>query len=108
MDTRLCDAIEPLADGADLLVIESTFLDTDSALAEEYGHLTALQAGRVAADAGVRRLVLTHFSERYGAEDEPRFAEEAAASYAGDIVTARDLLRVPVPSRRRYAGAARP
>ncbi|MGI5226441.1 ribonuclease Z [Actinoallomurus sp. CA-142502] len=108
MDTRLCDAIKPLADRADLLVIESTFLDADAGLAEDYGHLTARQAGRIAADAGVRRLVLTHFSERYGAEDEPRFAEEAAAAYAGDIVTARDLVRVPVPSRHRPGSAARP
>jgi ribonuclease Z len=101
MDTRLCDAIAPLADGADLLVIESTFLDADARLADEYGHLTAAQAGRIAAEAGVRRLVLTHFSERYGAEDEPRFTEEAASAFAGEIVAARDLARIPVPPRHR-------
>jgi ribonuclease Z len=107
MDTRLCDAVMALADGVDLLVIESTFLDADAALADEYGHLTAAQAGRVAAAAGVRRLVLTHFSERYVTEDEPRFREEAAAAYGGEIVIARDLLRVPVPSRRRAGGPGR-
>jgi ribonuclease Z len=105
MDTRLCDAIAPLADGVDLLVIESTFLDTDARLAEEYGHLTAAQAGRIAAGAGVRRLVLTHFSERYTAEDEGRFTEEAARAYDGDIVLAKDLDRVPMPSRRRQSVA---
>jgi ribonuclease Z len=99
MDTRLCDAIAPLAAEVDLLVIESTFLNADAELAAEYGHLTAGQAGRVAADCGVRRLVLTHFSERYGAEE--RFAEEAAAAFGGDIVQADDLLRVSVPSRHR-------
>jgi ribonuclease Z len=104
MDTRLCDAIAPLADGADLLVIESTFLDAEARLAKEYGHLTARQAGRIAADAGVRRLVLTHLSERYGEEDEPRFTEEAAAAYDGDIVLAADLARVPVPTRHRPIG----
>ncbi|MFB9831627.1 ribonuclease Z [Actinoallomurus acaciae] len=108
MDTRLCEAINPLADGVDLFVVESTFLDADAKLAEEYGHLTARQAGRIAADAGVRRLVLTHFSERYGTDDERRFTEEAAAAYGGDIVTARDLIRVPVPSRRRPGSAPRP
>ncbi|MDN3356879.1 ribonuclease Z [Actinomadura sp. DC4] len=101
MDTRLCDAIAPLAEGVELLVIESTFLEADARLAEEYGHLTAAQAGRIAAEAGVRRLVLTHFSERYPAEDERRFTDEAARAYDGDIVLAHDLDRVPLPSRRR-------
>jgi ribonuclease Z len=101
MDTRECDAIGELADGVDLLVIEATFLDEHASLAADYGHLTAAQAGRIAAACGVRRLVLTHFSERYRPEDRPRFAEEAAAAYAGDIVIADDLCRVPVPRRRR-------
>jgi ribonuclease Z len=105
MDTRLCDAIGPLADGVDLLVIESTFLDADARLAEEYGHLTAAQAGRIAAEAGVRRLVLTHFSERYATEDERRFTEEAARAYDGEIVLAQDLDRVPMPARRRHVNA---
>jgi ribonuclease Z len=57
MDTRLCDGVYALADGVDLLVIESTFLDVDADLAERYGHLTAAQAARVAAESGVRTLV---------------------------------------------------
>ncbi len=59
MDTRLCDAVYALADGADMLVIEATFLDEDTQLATDYGHLTARQAATVAAECGVRRLVLT-------------------------------------------------
>ncbi|MGC9670378.1 ribonuclease Z [Planosporangium sp. 12N6] len=98
MDTRLCDAVYALAEGADLLVIESTFLHTEAALAAEYGHLTARQAGRVAAESGVRRLVLTHFSQRY--TEPERFAAEAAGEFSGDIVVASDLDRIPVPPRR--------
>ncbi|MBO3751331.1 ribonuclease Z [Streptosporangiaceae bacterium NEAU-GS5] len=101
MDTRLCDNVFTLADGVDLLIIESTFLNTEAALAKEYGHLTALQAGQVAAEAGVRRLVLAHFSERYSYDDEPRFLDEVSQSYAGDVVIARDLNRIPVPRRDR-------
>ena len=98
MDTRLCDAVYALADGADLLVIESTFTDADADLAEAYGHLTAAQAARVAAGCGVRTLVLTHFSQRY--DDPMVFAAEAARHFDGTIVVAEDLLRVPVPPRR--------
>ncbi|MFC0555431.1 ribonuclease Z [Planotetraspora thailandica] len=99
MDTRLCDGVFALAEGVDLLVIESTFLSDEAALAQEYGHLTAAQAGQVARDCGVRRLVLTHFSERYSFADEPRFVEEAAKAFDSEIVAARDLIRVPVPRR---------
>ncbi|MFE2345997.1 ribonuclease Z [Kitasatospora cineracea] len=98
MDTRLCDGVGELAEGADLLVIESTFLDQDAALAEEHGHLTAAQAARVAAAAGVRRLVLTHFSQRY--PDLSGHLAEAARHFDGEIVVAEDLARIPVPPRR--------
>ena len=98
MDTRLCDSVYALAEHADLLVIESTFLDRDANLASEYGHLTAAQAGRVAAECSVRTLVLTHFSQRY--TDPAPFHAEAAEHFPGTIVVAADLTRVPVPSRR--------
>jgi ribonuclease Z len=99
MDTRLCDGVHALADGVDMLVIESTFLDEDEQLAVEHGHLTAGQAARVARDAGVRHLVLTHFSQRYSDPDE--FERQArAAGYEGELTVAHDLLRVPVPKRR--------
>ncbi len=103
MDTRLCDGVYELADGCDLLVIESTFLTEDATLASEHGHLTAAQAGRVAADAGVRHLVLTHFSQRY--TDPAAFEREAReAGFTGELTVARDLDRVPVPKRRPAAG----
>ncbi|WP_206502363.1 ribonuclease Z [Streptomyces chrestomyceticus] len=98
MDTRLCDGVHALAEGCDLLVIESTFLDEDERLAADHGHLTAGQAARVAADAGVRHLVLTHFSQRYS--DASEFERQArAAGFAGELTVARDLMRVPVPKR---------
>jgi ribonuclease Z len=98
MDTGLCDAVYALAEHADLLVIESTFLEQDRALAAEVGHLTAAQAARVAAESGVRRLVLTHFSQRYA--DPVRFADEARPHFAGELVIAQDLAIVQVPPRR--------
>jgi ribonuclease Z len=98
MDTRLCDAVYALADGVDLLVIESTYLDTEAELAAAYGHLTAAQAARVAAEAKVRTLVLTHFSQRY--DDPAAFHAEAARYFDGEIVVAEDVSRVPVPRRQ--------
>jgi ribonuclease Z len=97
MDTRLCEAAFALADGADLMVCESTFLAEDAGLADPYGHLTAGQAGQIAAAGGVRTLVLTHFSQRYAHQDPRRFAGEAGAVFGGEIVVAADLDRVPVP-----------
>ncbi|MGM1061093.1 ribonuclease Z [Saccharothrix sp. Mg75] len=98
MDTRLCDGAFELADGADMLVIESTFLHADEHLATEHGHLTARQAARVAAESGVRTLVLTHFSQRY--HDPRAFHDEAAEVFGGTIHVAADLDRIRVPKRR--------
>ncbi|QES41564.1 ribonuclease Z [Streptomyces venezuelae] len=98
MDTRLCDGVHALAEGCDMLVIESTFLDEDEKLAVDHGHLTAGQAARVAVEAGVRHLVLTHFSQRY--PDPSLYEQQArAAGYDGELTVARDLLRVPLPKR---------
>lgn len=99
MDTRLCDNAFALADRADLLVIEATFLASESALAQRYGHLTAAQAARVAAESGVDTLVLTHFSQRY--TDMRAFHDEAAEIFGGEIIVAHDLLRIAMPRRRR-------
>ncbi|MFE1285168.1 ribonuclease Z [Streptomyces sp. NPDC058751] len=98
MDTRMCEGVDALAEGCDLLVIESTFLDGDHRLASDHGHLTAGQAGRAAKEAGVRHLVLTHFSQRY--PDPDAFGHEArAAGFDGELTVAQDLVRVPVPKR---------
>ncbi|MCL6733612.1 ribonuclease Z [Streptomyces neyagawaensis] len=99
MDTRLCDGVYALADSADMLVIESTFLNEDIELAVDHGHLTAGQAASVARDCGVRHLVLTHFSQRYTEPDE--FERQArAAGFEGELSVAHDLMRVALPKRR--------
>ncbi len=99
MDSRPCPSAVDLARGVDLLVCESTFLSGagEEGLAEEYGHMTARQAAALARQAGARRLVLTHFSQRH--PDEQDFAREAAEVFP-DVIAARDLDRVPFPGRR--------
>jgi ribonuclease Z len=98
MDTRRCDTAVELAANADLLVCEATFLEDDQDLALAYGHLTAAQAAWLAREAGARRLVLTHFSQRY--TDSGRFAAEAGEIFP-DVVVANDLDVIPVPPRAR-------
>ncbi len=101
MDTAPCQGAEELAEGADLLVTECTFSDDDAELASQFRHLTAGQAGELAASAGAGTLVLTHFSSRYG--DVAPLAEQARGR-AGEarVVAANDLDRIAFPQRRAF------
>jgi ribonuclease Z len=64
------------ARGADALVIEATYLSAEAELAEQYGHLTAVQAAALAREAGVHSLYLNHISRRYSAQEVLQEAEE--------------------------------
>ncbi|WP_255768818.1 ribonuclease Z [Pseudarthrobacter sulfonivorans] len=100
MDTAPCPGAEELADGADLLVAESTFSDDDGGLAAQYSHLTAGQAGNLASGAAAGTLILTHFSSRYG--DDVSLLAEQARRRAGNstVIAANDLDRIAFPKRR--------
>jgi ribonuclease Z len=62
--------IVSLAEGADVLYCESPYLDVDAGKARDRYHLTARQAGHMARLAGVRDLVVFHFSPRYTGQGE--------------------------------------
>ena len=94
-DTRPSLAVMEAARGADLLVHEATFGGEEAERAKETGHSTAAEAARVAADAGVKRLVLTHISPRY-TRDAPELLAEARAVFPETII-ARDGLTIDVP-----------
>ena len=100
MDTKPCPGAVALARDVDLLVSESTFLSGEEHLAEEYKHMTAGQAATLAREAGARRLVLTHFSQRH--PDESDFAREAEGVFP-NVAAARDLDRIPFPARERHS-----
>lgn len=62
-DTRPCDAVRDAARNADLLIMEATYgEDAHEAQAVQYGHSTFSAAALLAAEAGVKRLWLTHYS----------------------------------------------
>jgi ribonuclease Z len=107
MDTAPCDGAEDLADGVDLLVAESTFSDEDAALAAQYRHLTAGQAGELAGGARARTLVLTHFSARYD-DVTPLAAQAGARAGQARVLAAHDLQRVALPERGRWQDTAPP
>jgi ribonuclease Z len=95
-DTRPCRGTVEAARGADVLVHDSTFGDAERERAEETMHSTAREAGRVAREAGARRLVLTHLSTRYDREFAV-LADEARAEFAGDLDVASDGMVIEVP-----------
>jgi ribonuclease Z len=94
-DTRPNLSVIEAARGADLLVHEATFGGDEMERARETGHSTASEAARVALEAGVRRLVLTHISSRYN-RDASELLAEAKAVFP-ETAIARDGMTVDVP-----------
>jgi ribonuclease BN (tRNA processing enzyme) len=91
-DTGLCDGLAPLARGADLLLAEATLDATDTGA---HGHLSAADAGTVAARHGVGELVLTHFISADPAHLASR-RTAAAAVFDGPVSVAQPGMRIPV------------
>ena len=69
-DTRPCDAVLKLAEGADILIHEATLDDSLANKAYETGHSTPSQAAEIAKKANVEQLILSHIGGRYVYPDE--------------------------------------
>jgi ribonuclease Z len=96
-DTRPAPATERVARDADLLIHDATFDDEEVDRAGATGHSTARQAARLAREAGVHRLVLTHVSSRYS--DNPRRLEREAREEFSASIVAFDGLSLELPYR---------
>lgn len=68
LDTKMNDNTIKIAKNSDVLVCEATFAEDESKRAEEYFHLTAKQSAQIAKQAKVKKLILTHISQRYEAK----------------------------------------
>ena len=88
-DTDYCENLIHLAKDAHVLICESAMPDA----MKVSGHLVPSQAGKIAARAGVGKLVLTHF---YPECDQADIIKECRTTYGGPLELARDLMRIPV------------
>jgi ribonuclease Z len=95
-DTRPCAALAQVATGADVLIHEATFSEDEKERAIFTQHSTALEAGWVAHEAGVKQLVLSHFSSRHDMRPEA-LVREARRSFAGDVLAGYDGLAIDLP-----------
>jgi|SRR6185437_2069716 len=96
-DTSPCDLLTIAAHEADVLVHEATFAEEELERARQTGHSTARQAARVALDAKVRLLALTHISTRYAGGD---LREEARSVFAAtEAPRDFDTIDIPFPER---------
>lgn len=92
-DTRLCNACDILAMNATVLVSEAVYADALEHKAREYGHLTARQVGKVAKRSAVKKLVLTHFSQRYKTTDQ--LQKEATEEFV-PVYCAYDFMKIKI------------
>lgn len=90
-DTRMCNSCYKLAKDADLLICESTFGSELKDQAKNYYHLTASQAASLAKKYKCKRLILTHFSQRY--KDVSVLLEEAKKIFP-NVEAAKDFMKI--------------
>ena len=93
-DTMPHEALVEIARGADVLIHDAT---SDAALEEKanrYGHSSSRQAAKIAKEAGVGLLVLTHLSPRY---EDPTTILEDAKKVFGNVRVAEDFMEIEVP-----------
>jgi ribonuclease Z len=84
-DTRFVPTLHELVAGVDLLYHESTYCRDSQHRAEAYWHSTAADAATVAREAGVKKLLLGHYSSRY--PDENAFLDEAREIFPESYLT---------------------
>ena len=93
VDTVYCEDCIKLAKDADLLICESTFNSELKDKAKEFKHLTSTDAATIAKKAKVKKLVLTHFSQRYKSSDV--LLKEAKKVFKNSFA-AKDFMKIRI------------
>lgn len=88
-DTDYSENLVKLARDTDLLICEAARPDEKPVA----GHLTPSMAGRMATEAGARKLLLTHF---YPDCENVDLAAQCRRAYAGPVILAHDLMHLEV------------
>ena len=94
-DTAPCSESRSLAANVDVMVHETTLEAAMAEKANGRGHSTTIQAAQAAREAGAKRLIATHFSSRYGAQDLPRLLAECQSVFSATEL-ANDFLVVEI------------
>ena len=97
-DTVFSEAAVELAQGADLLIHESTFAHAEAEMAFARQHSTSTMAAQTAAEAGVKQLALTHLSPRYapGNAVTPNDLLQEAQAIFPNTLLAKDFLTLDI------------
>ena len=91
LDTIYCNNCIKLAKDSDILIAESTFSSKDKEVAKKHNHLTSEDAALIAKKSKSKKLILTHFSQRYKNTQE---LEKEAKKIFKNILCAKDFMKI--------------
>ncbi len=94
LDTAINENCSEIAKDADLLISEACFLKSEEKFAEERDHLTSEQIANVAKKSKVKKLILTHISQRYD-KKEKLVLDEAKKIFKNSEL-AKDFMKIVI------------
>ncbi len=92
-DTKITDNCYKIAEDADVLISEATFSSKMKETATQYKHLTSTDVGMIAKESRAKKVILTHFSQRYKKPDE--LLKETRKEFK-DVEAAYDLMKITI------------
>ena len=95
MDTTANSKIETFVKNSDILIIDSTYNAASEILAKEHKHMTSKQAATIAKNAKVKKLVLTHISQRYS-KNSSELLNEAKKIFNKNVFLPKDLDKIEI------------